>query len=172
LVSQPAIARELAALKVRMIVVQGGGIASSSHGVIDSTPGKQQPLVLQVARPDDLVPAFARLVEQRADGLLIISDTMFGTYRNQITALAARHTVPAIYPSIIFVTAGGLISYGASSNEAWRKAGNYVGQILKGAKPADLPVLQPTRFELVIKWAPPRRSGSPSRRRCRSPPTR
>jgi putative tryptophan/tyrosine transport system substrate-binding protein len=112
--------------------------------------GKQQPLVLQVARPDDLVPAFARLVEQRADGLLIISDTMFGTYRNQITALAARHTVPAIYMERAFVTAGGLISYGASRYEAWRKAGNYVGEILKGAKPADLPVLQPTRFELVI----------------------
>ena len=112
--------------------------------------GGQQSVVVHAASPGELAPAFERLVEQRAGALIVISDPMFTGQRNQIAALAARHRLPAIYPLREYATAGGLMSYGASAPEAWRKAGNYVAQIIKGAKPADLPVLQPTRFELVV----------------------
>jgi putative ABC transport system substrate-binding protein len=112
--------------------------------------GGQDVVVVHAASPNDVVVAFDRLVAEKVGAVQLISDPMFTTQRNQIAALAARHRIPAIYPLREFAAAGGLVSYGASGPEAWRKAGNYVAQILKGAKPADLPVLQPTRFELVI----------------------
>jgi ABC-type uncharacterized transport system substrate-binding protein len=82
--------------------------------------------------------------------VLVGVDTLFNTKREHIIALAASHSVPAVYQFRMFPASGGLISYGANVTDAYRQVGVYTGRILKGAKPADLPVVQPTRFELVI----------------------
>jgi putative ABC transport system substrate-binding protein len=110
----------------------------------------QTPVVVHAATEAELEPAFARVVEQRADALLVISDPLFGIWHAHIVALAARHRLPTVYPYREYVAAGGLVSYGASIPDAWRQGGVYVGNVLKGADPATLPVLQPTTFELVV----------------------
>jgi len=94
--------------------------------------------------------AFESMVQKRADALLIGTNTFFTTRRVQFATLAARHTLPAIYFGRAFVEAGGLMSYGANNDFLYRLGGIYVGRILKGERPADLPVMQPTKFELVI----------------------
>jgi putative ABC transport system substrate-binding protein len=94
--------------------------------------------------------AFAALVQQRADALLIGNDVFLTNRREQIVALAARHAVPTIYSFRSFAESGGLMSYSTNLVEVYRQVGQYVGRILKGEKPADLPVVQPTKFELVI----------------------
>jgi putative tryptophan/tyrosine transport system substrate-binding protein len=100
--------------------------------------------------PSDVDLAFESFVRDRVQALLVDSDAVFLSRRQQITALAARHSVPTIYVSRLYVEGGGLMSYGASIPDAYREAGVYAGRILKGAKPSDLPVLQPTKFELAI----------------------
>jgi ABC-type uncharacterized transport system substrate-binding protein len=102
------------------------------------------------SRESDLDTAFAALVQQRADALLVGNDVFFTNRREQIVALAARHAVPTIYAFRQFAESGGLISYSTNLVEVYRQVGLYVGRILKGEKPADLPVVQPTKFELVI----------------------
>ena len=111
--------------------------------------GVQLP-ILYAGSESEIDAAFASLVQGNADALVVTAEPFINSRRQQIVALAARHAVPAIYGIREYVAAGGLISYGASLTAVYRQAGVYAGTILKGAKPADLPVQQPTKFELVI----------------------
>jgi putative ABC transport system substrate-binding protein len=108
-------------------------------------------IVLEV-RSLDFEAAFASLVEQRAGALIVGNFTLFSSPRNRaaIVELAARHKIPAIFPDRQYVIDGGLMSYAASVDDTWQQVGVYTARILKGAKPADLPVLQPTKFDLVL----------------------
>ena len=106
--------------------------------------------ILNATDDDEFEPAFASLARLKADALIVGTDPFFTSRRERIVALASRYSVPAIYEWQEFATAGGLISYGASLTSLYREAGVYVGKVLKGTKPADLPIQQPTNFELVI----------------------
>jgi putative ABC transport system substrate-binding protein len=110
----------------------------------------QQLIVLSASTPNEIDMAFATLARQRAGGLLASGDAFFTSQRDQIVALAARHGIPAVHFAPEFTAAGGLMSYSDDRIESWRQAGLYVGRILKGEKPVDLPVLQPTKFAFVI----------------------
>jgi putative ABC transport system substrate-binding protein len=106
--------------------------------------------VLTASTNRDIDLAFASLVQMQADALLVAPGVLFANRRVQLTTLAARHAVPAIYFDRQFAEAGGLMSYGANISDVMRQLGIYTGRILRGEKPADMPVMQPTKFELVI----------------------
>ncbi len=106
--------------------------------------------IREARTPTEIDAAFAAMRRQRAGGVLVLRDGLFLAQRTQITALAATSRLPAVYGIREEAEAGGLMAYGASLADSWRRAATYVDKILKGAKPADLPVEQPTKFELVI----------------------
>ena len=106
--------------------------------------------ILRVGSEAEFDSAFATLARSAVEALLVAADPFFNSQRERIVALAARHKIPAIYEARGYAVAGGLMSYGPNLPDAYRQVGLYTGQILKGAKPANLPVIQPTALELVI----------------------
>jgi putative ABC transport system substrate-binding protein len=110
----------------------------------------QEMIVLNASTADEIDTAFARLVRDGVGGLVINGDAFFTGRRDQLVALAAQHRIPAVHFDPSFTSAGGLMSYSDDRMESWRQAGNYAGRVLRGEKPADMPVLQPTKFELII----------------------
>jgi ABC-type uncharacterized transport system substrate-binding protein len=117
---------------------------------VQAAAGAQQILVVEVATGRDIDVAFALMAREKADALLVVPGTFFNTRRVQLAVLTARYALPATYPTRVYPEAGGLMSYGTDVLDAFRQVGAYAARVLKGAKPADLPVLQSTKFELVI----------------------
>ena len=107
-------------------------------------------VVVKAANPGEFSPAFEKLVQARVGALLVGSGPFFTSQRQRLAVLTARHAIPSSFAEREFAVAGGLLSYGPSQADAYRRAGIYAGRILKGEKPGDLPVEQPTKFELVI----------------------
>jgi putative ABC transport system substrate-binding protein len=132
------------AATVKSIEQYGGTLADAMHA-----KGVELQR-LSASNSEEIDAAFAHLVELRADGLILGIEPLFNHYRDQIVALAARYRIPTIYPGWIFARAGGLISYSTKGSETLHQSGIYIGRILAGAKPADLPFQMPTRYELVI----------------------
>ena len=110
----------------------------------------RQILILNASSERDIDAAFMTLIERRAAGLVVTGEPLFNSRREQLVALAARHAILAIYEWREFALAGGLMTYGSSITNAYRQAGLYAGRMLNGEKPSDLPVVQPTKFDLVI----------------------
>jgi putative tryptophan/tyrosine transport system substrate-binding protein len=106
--------------------------------------------VVNASNEAEIDAAFAIISQMKAGAVFVTTDPIFGAHRAQLAALATRYKIPAIYSNRDYSLAGGLMSYGGSRADAWHQAGIYTGRILKGEKPADLPVVQPTKFELVI----------------------
>jgi putative tryptophan/tyrosine transport system substrate-binding protein len=147
-----AMLRELvpAAVRIAVLVNPTDSANASTVSDVQTAANGQQILVLNAATAREIDAAFATLVHDRADALFVVQGAFFNTRRVQLAVLAARHAVPTMYSNRDYVEAGGLMSYGANLSEAHRQVGRYTGRILKGAKAAELPVLQATKFELVI----------------------
>ena len=147
--------RELLPAAVRVAVLVNPADATRTGTVVRDVGAAASELGLQVhvfnaSTTREIDAAFTNLVRERADALFVGADPFFNNRRVQLALLAARHAFPAAYAARDFVEVGGLMSYGTSLADAEHQVGVYTGRILNGAKPADLPVLQPTRFELVI----------------------
>jgi putative ABC transport system substrate-binding protein len=110
----------------------------------------QQLEILTATTRRDIIPAFSDAVQKQADALLISPDPLFVNRLAQLATLAARHVMPTVYPLREYAEVGGLMSYGSNFSDLFRQAGTYTGRVLKGEKPADLPILQATKFELVV----------------------
>jgi putative ABC transport system substrate-binding protein len=121
----------------------------------------QRVLALTAASPDDFIPAFEKLTRAGAGALVVGGSAFLNSQRHRLAVLCARHALPASFSNREFVLAGGLLSYGPSQTDAYRRAGVYAGRILKGEKPGDLPVDQPTKFELVINLGTAKMLGVP-----------
>jgi putative ABC transport system substrate-binding protein len=127
------------------------GVEAEEHDLLAAAKSLGRELV--VLRTDDgpsIGAAFDTLAKRRIAGLVVAADALFNDHRQQVVSLAARYAMAGVYPWREYVTAGGLMSYGANLLEGYRLSGLYVGRILKGEKPADLPVIQPEKFELAI----------------------
>jgi len=122
----------------------GANVRAAAHSV------GLQTYLLNASAEAQVEDAFKVAAERRIDALFVTADLFFISQRQKLVALAARHAIPVIYYDRDFVVAGGLMSYGSSRNESFRQAGVYVGRVLKGERPGDLPVMLPTTFELVI----------------------
>ena len=140
---------------VRIAVLVNPANAPIAEATLRDIPEAARALGLQIqvlnaSTSREIEAAFATLVRDRADALFVAPDGFFSSRRVQFATLAAHHGIPAAYSFREFVEAGGLMSYGTDLLDTWRQVGVYTGQILKGAKPADLPVVQSTKFEFVI----------------------
>jgi len=127
------------------------GSRAEAADVVKAARAVGQPLVMARARTErDFEPALEILARERAGAMLVTGDALFLSHADRLAALTARHALPAIHSERPFVVAGGLMCYGASITDAYRQVGVYTGRILKGERPADLPVMQPTRLVLVV----------------------
>jgi putative ABC transport system substrate-binding protein len=135
------------------------GLDSQSRELQAAAAKMNLKLAIQKATDREIESAFQVFASQRVDALLVTADPLFNNRRAQVLALAASHSLPAIYQWREFVMAGGLMSYGPSITETYRQAGINAGRILNGAKPADIPVVQPTRFQLAINLRTARHLG-------------
>jgi putative ABC transport system substrate-binding protein len=151
---QLGLLRELVPAATSIAFLTGPGNAVFSRRVNDTKIAAeaiwQRVHVLNANRAGEIDAAFATIVEEKVGALVVVPDTFLISRRDQIVALAAGHAVPTMYQFREYPLVGGLVSHGASLSDQYRQAGVYTGTILKGAKPADLPVLQPTKFELVL----------------------
>jgi putative tryptophan/tyrosine transport system substrate-binding protein len=137
---------------VAALVNQTRPVATSQTAELQAAAQKfgQRIQIIPAATDQDLEPAFASMAQLKVGALIVGADPFFNSRRDQIVSLAARHRIPAIYEQRSFVAAGGLMSYGTNLADAYRQAGIYTARILKGEKPADMPVIQSTKFELVL----------------------
>jgi putative ABC transport system substrate-binding protein len=147
--------RELVPAATRVAVLIDPANATGTETTVRETGAAARAIGLQIqvlkaSTIGEINAAFATLVHERPDALFVGGDPFFNSRRTQLVHLATRHAVPASYPARDFADAGGLMSYGANIADAWRQAGSYAGRILKGEKPADLPIVQSSKFELVI----------------------
>jgi putative ABC transport system substrate-binding protein len=150
-----ALLRELVPAATRVTVLVNPANAAQTEATLRDLEMAARAIGLQIeivnaSTSREIDGAFAGLARDRADALFVLPDPFFIMRRFQIVQLAARHAIPATYPVRDFAEPGGLMSYGTNTVDAWRQAGVYTGRILKGAKPADLPVVQSSKFELVI----------------------
>jgi putative ABC transport system substrate-binding protein len=147
--------RELVPIATRVAVLIDPANAAINESTLRDVEASARAMglqihVMRVSTSQEISAAFASFVRERPDTLFVAPSPFLGARRVQLALLAALHRIPAVYPTRNFVDVGGLISYGADLTNAYRQMGIYTGRILKGAKPADLPVVQSTKFELVI----------------------
>ena len=140
---------------IRVAVLVNPADAASAESTVTNAEAAARPIGLQIqvlkaSTNREINAAFATFVRDRPDALFVDFDTFFISRRVQLVNLASRHAIPATYPGRQFTEAGGLMSYGSNVTDAWRQVGVYVSRILKGANPADQPVVQASMFELVI----------------------